>query len=347
MKKTISKICWIAGALLAAAACVQAPALPAEPSEPVPEQEPAPVVITSENAAAMKPAYSASVSTGYINAKWTEDSTAVWLFNYESAFLYDSTNFEMIAQFSPGENTAIYDVSPDGTTVAYSQDGLEIHLFDVLTQADILSVVPDFDFSNAFFNTDGSLLGTPSLLDIKIVLWDTTSGAETGSLRGFGTAAPVYDAMFGMDGETLLWFARGTVQPMDISTQEMGPTLSHEDFVTARQISPDGKVIATTAAATIGGEYQPVLTLWDADSGEILRQNAVPGYFRAIAISPDSGLLAASTEDGVLFFTVPHGDEVFSFDSTEMISSIAFSPDGFKLITCGDEGTMSIYEVIE
>jgi WD40 repeat protein len=58
-------------------------------------------------------------------------------------------------------------------------------------------------------------------------------------------------------------------------------------------------------------------------------------------------LLAAGTEEGVLFFTVPHGDEVFRFDSAEVVNSIAFSPDGVKLITCGDAGTINIYEVNE
>jgi len=346
MKKTFSRISLIA-AIIMAAACQQIPAVPAESSEPVSQQEPAPAVITAENAAALKSVYSASVSTGFVLAKWTEDSTAIWIVDPESATLYDSTSGEQIAQFAPGEYTTVYNVSPDGKTVAYTHDGLEIHLFDVSTQADILSIVPDFDFSDAFFNTDGTLLGTPSLLDIKIVLWDTTNGAETGSLSGFGTAAPVYSAKFGTDGKTLLWFSRGTVQPMDITTQEMGPTLSHEDFVTSRQISPDGKVIGTTATAMIGDDIQPVLTLWDANSGEILRQNANPNYFSSIAFSPDSSLLAAGTETGVLLITVPHGDEIFSFDSTEVINSIAFSPDGVKLITCGNEGTINIYAVSE
>ena len=97
----------------------------------------------------------------------------------------------------------------------------------------------------------------------------------------------------------------------------------------------------------VGDEYLPVLTQWDADSGEILRQNAIPSYYSSIAFSPDSNLLAAGTEDGVLFFTVPHGDEVFRLDSAEVVNSLAFSSDGVKLITCGNEGTITIYEVNE
>ena len=333
--------------ILLASACQQSPAVPTESSEPVPEQEPAPAVITADNAAALKSVYSASVNTGAVYATWTTDSSSVWIEDGFSAILYDSTTGEMITQFNPGEYAAIYDVSPDGKTAVYSPDGMDIRLYDVLAQVNTLTIIPNFPYSSVFFNNDGSLLGAASLMDIKIVTWDTASGAETGSLSGFGTAAPVYDARFGTDGKTLLWFSRGTVQPMDIATQKMGPTLSHEDFVTANQISPDGKVIGTTATAMIGDDIQPVLTLWDANSGEILRQNANPSYFSSIAFSPDGSLLAAGTETGVLIFTVPHGDEVFSIDSTEVITSIAFSPDGVKLITCGNEGTINIYTVNE
>ncbi len=347
MKKTFRKISLIVVILIATAACQQVPAVPAESSEPVSQQEPAPIVITSENATTLKSIYSASINYGAVYATWTTDSSSIWIEDGFSAILYDSTTGEMIAQFNPGEYAAIYDVSPDGKTAVYSQDGLEIRLYDVLAQVDTLTITPDFPYSSVFFNTDGSLLGVASLMDIKIVTWDTASGAETGSLSGFGTAAPVYDARFGSDGKTLLWFSRGTVQAMDIATQEMGPTLSHEDFVTTRQISPDGKVIGTTATAMIGDDIQPVLTLWNASSGEILRQNANPSYFSSIAFSPDSSLLAAGTETGVLLITVPHGDEIFSFDSAEVITSIAFSPDGTKLIACGDEGTINIYTVNE
>ena len=96
MKKTISRISLIVIVLMAISACQKTPVVPtessepvpAESSEPVPEQEPVPVVITSENAAALKPVYSASVSTGFILSKWTEDSTAVWIMDSESASLY-------------------------------------------------------------------------------------------------------------------------------------------------------------------------------------------------------------------------------------------------------------------
>jgi len=199
MKKTFRKISLIVLILIATAACQQVPAVPAESSEPVPEQEPAPAIITPENAAALRSVYSASVNTGAVYATWTTDSSSIWIEDGFSAILYDSTTGEMIAQFNPGEYAAIYDVSPDGKTTVYSQDGLEIRVYDVLAQVDTLTITPDFPYSSVFFNTDGSLLGAASLMDIRIVTWDTANGSETGSLSGFGTAAPVYNARFGSD----------------------------------------------------------------------------------------------------------------------------------------------------
>lgn len=345
MKKAIKIISLTAVVLLAAAACQQPMVLPAMSDTVTVEQVPVSSVITADNADMLTAVYSASVNSGAVSATWTADGSAVWIEDGFSATLHDSTTGEMTAQFNPGEYSVIYDVSPDGKTAIYSQDGMEIRLYDVVTQADVLSITPDFPYASVFFNTDGSLLGAASLNEIQVVLWDTASGAEKGSLSGFETAAPVYDASFGADGKTLVWFSRGTVQVMDIASQKMGPAFFHEDFVSAQQLSPDGNVVATTAAATIGGEFQPVLTLWDADSGEILRQIAMPEYFNSIAFSPDSGLLAAVAQETVLLFSVPHGDEVYRFVNDEAVVSIAFSPDGTKLISCGDAGTISIFEV--
>ena len=333
--------------LLVFTACQQTTVLPTETETVVEEPIQAPAEISSDNAEMLTEVYSASVNSGAISATWTADGSAVWIEDGFSAELYDSATGAMTAQFNPGEYAVIYDVSPDGKTAAYSQDGIEIRLFDVFTQADILTITPDFPYSNATFNTDGSLLGAASMNEIQVVVWDSNSGAEKAVLSGFETAAPVYDASFGADGKTLIWFSRGTVQTMEISSQQMGPILSHEDFVTNLALSPDGNVVATTAAATIGGKFLPALTLWDADSGEILRQIAKEAYFSSIAFSADSSLIAIGSGKTVMLFSVPHGDAVHQFDTVETVVSLAFSPDGSQLITCGDSGTISLYMVGE
>ena len=347
MKKTYRLFGLFLVLLLASSACQQTQVLPSETdaSTEAPSQDAA--EISADNVEMMTEVYSASVNSGAISATWAADSSAVWIEDGFSATLYDSTTGEMTAQFNPGEYAAIYDLSADGKTAAYSQDGMEIRLYDVFSQADVLTITPDFPYSSAFFNSDGSLLGAASMNDIQVVLWDATNGEEKAVLSGFETAAPVYDASFGADGKILIWFSRGTVQTMQVASQEMGPILSHEDFVTDHTLSPNGKVVATTAAATIGGKFLPALTLWDADSGEILRQIAKEAYYSSIAFSADSSLIAVGSEDTVVFFSVPHGDEVYQFDNGEAIVNLAFSPDGSKLITCGNSGTITLYMVEE
>ena len=337
-----------AALILAFTACQQAPALPAESSEAevvIEEAQPTPAVISADNVGSLSAVYSASVSNGFAHVTWAADSSAYWIEDGERAALYDAESNELAGEFAPGEYTAVYDVSPDSNTVAYSQDGAEIHFYDLSSGADALTIAPGFPYRNGFFNHDGSQFAVPSEMDLKIVLFNTSSGAEMGNLRGFETAAPVYSALFGDNGSTLLWFSRGIVQPMDLATGNMGPTLSHEDFVTALRVSGNGEVVATTAAGTVGGEFSPLLTMWDSESGEILRQIAIPAYFSSISFSPDSSLIAAGTENSLLVFTVTAGDEVFRMESEEVINSVAFSPDGTKLAACGNFGTLTIFAV--
>ena len=344
--KTILSI-WCAVLVLAAGACQIVPAPPVETDVQAPDMaaDSGPAVITTENAQSLKPVYSESYGVGAVTLGWLSDSERYWTMDIDRVDFFRAPDGEKVDEFIAGEYIAIFDIAPDGSSIAYSNDGDLIILHDMASGEAGQTISPGFPFSYAEFSPDGSQLLVTSLMDIKAALFNVETGAEMGALRGFETAAPAYNAAFGDDGQTLLWFARGTVQPMDIATGEPGPLLSHEDFVTAQAVSSDGAVVATTATATIGGEISPVLTLWDADSGEILRQIAEPGYYSSIDFSPDGSLIAAGFDVGLAVFSVPGGDELFRAESGEVINSIAFSPDGTKLAASSTSGTLTIYTV--
>ena len=320
---------------------------PAQPETPV-EAPPAavpPEIITLESIESLQAAATFQPSFGALGCSWTEGGHTFWLQDLFKASLYDAATLDLIAEFDGGEYSAIYDVSPDGKTVAYSLDGQEIRLFDIFIQSDRLTFSPDFPYSGAFFSPDGSLLGVESLDEIKVVQFNTSDCLHSNSLSGFETAAPVYAARYSPDGRSLVWWARGTVQPMEIASGNMGPALGHEDFVVAHAMSPDGSSIATAAAGTLDGEFQPLVTLWDAKTGDMRWQKGNPGYFSSLDFSPDGSLLAAGTEGEVIIFETATGNEMARLKTgTEVVNSLGFSPDGSVLITCETNGKVTLWK---
>jgi WD40 repeat protein len=348
MKRKImkTKLPAILSGILILSACA-APAVPAEtdtqpPSPPETVQENR---ISVDSIGDLSPAVTLQPSTGALICSWTKDGSAIWVQDFFTVSLYDAATMDVLAKFDGGEYAAIYDTSSDGRTVAYSLDGQAIRLFDIFSQEDRLSFLPGFPYSAVFFSPDDSALGVASLDSIEIILFSAEDGSVQGSLSGFTTAAPVYFAEFSSIGEVLLWESRGTVQPMHIGSGELGPTLSHEDFVVAVAITPDSSVIATAAAGTLDGEFQPLVTLWDTYSGEVIWQNGNPAYFSSLDFSPDGSLLAAGTEGEVIFYQTDNGEELASLlTGSEVVNDLGFSPDGGALLTCETDGRLILWK---
>lgn len=293
----------------------------------------------------LSPVITLQPSTGALICSWAQNGSAIWAQDFFSVSLYDTATMDVLAKFDEGEYAAIYDTSADGQTVAYSLDGQEIRLFDIFSQVDRLSIAPDFPYSAVFFSPDGAALGVASLEEIEVALFNVDDGRSLGSLTGFSTAAPVYSASYSPDGELLIWLSRGTVQPMRISSGELWPSLGHEDFVVAVAVSPDNSLIATAAAGTLEGEFQPMVTLWDARSGEVVWQNGNPAYFSSLDFSPDGSILAAGTEGEVIFYDTENGDELARLNTgAEVVNSMGFSPDSAALLTCETDGKLTLWK---
>ena len=343
MKNKLLKISFLLMIISALSACQLSPSTDTETEMPPLSVPPDTPVIDEANAGSLQVILSETISSGAVNLTWTASGDTFWTQDLNAALLHDGESAEVLGRFAPGIDSAIIDTSPDGKTVAYVLNADDIRLFDLEMESDAVVITTGFPYSDAFFSPDGKTLAVPSLEDIKVVFFDTASGEETGSVSGFSTAAPVYSASYSPDGNTLLWSSRGTVQPMEIASQALGPTLSHEDFVTAQEISPDGKVIATTAAGMIGDEYLPLLTLWNADNGNVLAQAALPTYYTSISFSPDSKLIATGGEGGIVILTSPYGEEVGRYQTSEAIVDLAFSPDGTRLAAVSKLGLLQIF----
>ena len=281
-----------------------------------------------------------------VSVQWAKDGSVFWLTGMWETMLFDGLTYEKLDSYMVDEFGVLYDTSPDGRTIALSLDPTTIVLYDIQNDQEVLSIEPGFAFSGSLFAPDGKTLAVISLDEIAVSLFDVQSGAQLDTLSGFETAAPIYSAQFGEDGSTFLWVSRGTVQPMELASKKMGEALYHEDFVSAAAVSPDSKYIATASAGTLtGGDFVPLVTLWDAKTGSIEKQMSFLEPIQSVAFSPNGKILVSGAYEALLFWDGENGSPLRTILDAheESIISLAFSPDGSKLVTCSSDGVVKIW----
>jgi WD40 repeat protein len=157
--------------------------------------------------------------------------------------------------------------------------------------------------SNLSYSPDGTQIGGVDLPNFTVHILDASTGSEIKSLTWSESASPaLYGAYFSPDWKTIAWVARGTVQLMSIESGKLGPILSHEDAVNALAWSPDSTLLATASAATVDGNFVPVVKIWSADSGKTLNTLVLSNPAIQIAFSPDGKRMATLDSSGTLQF---------------------------------------------
>jgi WD40 repeat protein len=103
----------------------------------------------------------------------------------------------------------------------------------------------------------------------NVILWDAATGKE---LRRFGQPGVIVNALaFRRDGKVLATTAGSAISLWDVAGgTELHQPRGHRDWAVAVALAPDGQTVATSSA-------DRTVRLWDARTGQELRQLAVPG----------------------------------------------------------------------
>ena len=193
------------------------------------------------------------------------------------------------------------------------------------------------------FSPDGTLLLSASNNDIR--LWRVRDGALLWTMTLAGAA--VRSVAFSPDGQTIV--ATGGDNTASILRTSDGTTqhtlLGHGGVVNSVAFSSGGEQIATGSALGL-------VELWRANDGALLRTiraSKTPVY--AVAFGADGALVAGGGEQSGPSFSAlgvwrtDDGSMVRSFPEDGGITSIAWNPDGQRLVSVDFRNAIRVWRV--
>jgi len=201
------------------------------------------------------------------------------------------------------------------------------------------------------FRPDGNRLATLGE-EGTIRVWNTGNGREVRTIRlSLGLAQRLGGLCWRPDGRRLASVAaEGILRIWDPETGRETARMTQN----ARSVawSPDGTRIASALVGDSGLEVRP----WDARAerllGPVLRQ---PGAVHALCWSPDGRRLAAILWDTgsvpprwcLSVWDTTRRERVFRVEHVAELGSIAYSPDGTRLATGGQEGIVRVFDAAD
>jgi WD40 repeat protein/tRNA A-37 threonylcarbamoyl transferase component Bud32 len=254
-----------------------------------------------------------------------------------------------------GPGGPVYGVaySPDGRRLASGHQEGTVRLWDATTGEEIRAWRGHAGkVGGVAWRSDGRQCASAGA-DRVVKVWDVDNGQAIYTLPGH--SKEVVAVVYSPDGGHLASASLDkTVKLWDLATgREVRTLRGHTDEVRGVAFSPDGQHLASASE-------DKTVKIWDVATGrEVHSFHEAHGQgVHGVTFSPDGKHLASAGADRMvkLWFTAPYdgplGQKTASYGGLlelrghlEKVNSVAFSPDGRRLVSGGVDQTIKVWDI--